>query len=626
MQKTKPEGKKLMQKQTDRKWKFSAKLGYFLWNFSLAILACAVLTLASLLLSAANYEMEVFFGYFEKPMIFVTNFLMVLSCFMLFYLLIGRQWIAYLITAFFGLGISLANYFLIQIRNDPLYFPDVLCLPEALDITATQHYEWRIGWQVIAAVGACAAFCVLLALLARWTPKLKNRFGLLLVTAAVLTGTSILFNDDDNNKVAMRNYDHINTWSSTQIYISRGAIYSFGRSMFSTIHSAPNGYDEKQTQQLLEQYSDTDIPADKKVNVIAIMRESYCDLSDLTYDETALDMSCYDLYHTLAAESLTGTLITNGFGGNTKDAERCFMTGSYTPIDYRKPANSYLWYLRDQGYTVEGAHPFNGWFYNRANINSYLGFETYNFREQVFNDLVGEDVIADDDVLYDVIWQMFDNSDPNKPYFNFSVTYEGHGPYSYRQNTYGTSYVKTQNDTPDGYAMENYLGSVAKRDQELSAFIEKLRASDRPIVLLTFGDHKPTLGADVNNYTTAAYATYGMDMNISSEQGFIDYYSTEYLIWANDAAKKVLGTDPAGKEGPMISPCYLMNILFDTVGWDCGSKYLNAMHDYMELFPVVSSKGRISAKGKLLQGVPTSLSTDYHNFLFLDYYWKHESK
>ena len=626
MQKTKAECPGLLQKQPDIAWKNSAKLGYYLWNFGWLLLACAALGIASLLLSAANYGAEVFRGYFEKPMIVVMNLLLPLSCCLLLYLLIGRQWIAYAVTAFFGLGISIANYLLIQIRNDPLQFSDILCLQEALDITATQHYEWHIGWEVIVSVCVCAAFCVALALLARWSPKFKNRLAILVVTAAVFVPTSILFSNGRVQSVLMKNYDHINTWSTTQIYISRGVLYSFTKSAASTIHSTPDGYQKTQAKQLLEEYPQTDIPAEKRVNVIAIMRESYCDLSDLSYDTDALDMSCYDAYHALAAEGLTGTLITNGFGGNTKDAERCFLTGSYAPLDYRKPANSHVWYLRDQGYTAEGAHPFNGWFYNRSNVNTYLGFETYNFREQVFNELVGEDGIASDGILYDVIWDMFEKSDPDTPYFNFSVTYEGHGPYSYTRNSYGTSFVREGAKTADGYAMENYLGSVNKRDKALTEFVEKLRSSDRPIVLLTFGDHKPTLGADINNYTTAAYLAFGMNMNIASEQGFIDYYSTEYLIWANDAAKQLLGIDLAGKEGPMISPCYLMNVLFDALGWDCGSSYLNAMDDFMEIFPVVSSKGRISIDGSLEQMIPSEYVGDYSNFLYLDYYRKHESK
>lgn len=616
----------LLDKTPQKKWKTSQKVGYRCWNIGWLVLACIVLGLACLLLSAANYGMEVFGGYFEMPMIAFVNILLQIAFALVLFLLTGRAWIAYGITMVLSLGLSLANYFLIGIRTDPLQFMDVLCLREALDITATQHYELHIGWEVILTVSSCLAFGVVLFFQARWTPKIKERFGLLCGTVPVVVLACILTSNSWVNSVAMRNYEHINTWSSTEIYISRGFPYSFTRSAINSIRSAPGGYDKKQAAAELAQYEDADIPADKKVNVIAIMRESYCDLSALESTEGAIDFSCYDYYHSLQAESYTGVLLTNGFGGNTKDAERCFLTGSFSPIEYRKPANSYVWYLREQGYTAEGAHPFNGWFYNRANINRYLGFETYNFREEVFDDLVGTERVADDDVLYDEIWRMFDESDPDKPYFNFSVTYEGHGPYSYQRNKYATRFVKSGVSTADGYSMNNYLSCVYKRDQELADLVERLRASDRPVVLLTFGDHKPTLGADINNYSTAAYTTYGMDMDVSSEEGFIDYYGTEYLIWANDAAKEALGIDLAGQTGPMISPCYLMNVLFDALGWGDGSAYMQAMDTYMDEFPIVSTKGRISANGTLVQDVPADLAGDYNRFVYLDYYWKRMSK
>lgn len=626
MKKKKAATPKLLEKQTHKKWKTSVKVGYYAWNFGWLLLACVVVGAATLLLSAANYDTAVFKGYFEKPMIAVVNILLPLACSMFLYLLIGRMWIAHTITTVLSLGIAVANYLLIAVRNDPLQFADILCLAEALDITATQHYELHIGWEVIASVAVCAGMCVALALLARWTPKVKKRMGLLVAAAAVVIGTCEIASDDEIYRVSTRNYEHINTWSSTQIYISRGVLYSFTRNAMSNINSKPEGYEEAQVKQLLEQYPQTDIPADKKVNIFVIMRESYCDLSTLDVEANSIDFSCYDNYHSLVAEGYTGKLITNGFGGNTKNAERCFMTGSYAPIEYRKPANSYIWYLREQGYAVEGAHPFNGWFYNRSNINCYLGFETYHYREDVFDDIVGEETIADDEVLYDEIWRMFEQSDEQKPYFNFSVTYEGHGPYNYRSNSYGTSFVKAYQGTADGYAMENYLGCVYKRDKALMKLVEKMRASDRPIILLTFGDHKPTLGSDINNYTTAAYETFGIDMNMSSQQGFVDYYGTEYLIWANDAAKQMLGITFSGQSGPMISPCYLMNVLFDTLDWNCGSSYLQAMNNCMEQFPVVSSKGRVSVDGELVQQVPTAQSEAYKMLKYLDYYWKNERK
>ena len=80
-------------------------------------------------------------------------------------------------------------------------------------------------------------------------------------------------------------------------------------------------------------------------------------------------------------------------------------------------------------------------------------------------------------------------------------------------------------------------------------------------MLAVFGDHKPWLG-----YSNSAYQELGVNLDTATEEGFYNYYSTRYLIWANDAAKEALGEDFVG-EGPDVSSCFLMNLLFDLCGW-----------------------------------------------------------
>ena len=625
-QKRPPEEKRciLRDRAFGKRWGFGKKLGLWSWNLLLLGLACAVLGVVCLWLSYSNYPAEIFKGYLEKPMIIVMNLLIPgVICFFL-YAATGRSWIAYLVTTLLCLSVAIANYYLIMMRTDPLQWEDVSCLREALNITGTQHYKFEITWRVVLSVLLPLACTVCLFFFARFVPKRWSRVILIGVAVLALPICYKAVLNGDIYGIHTRNYDHINTWSSTQIYCSRGVLYSFTRDALASIGSnEPEGYSEKNAKAQLAQYENADIPEDQKINIIAIMRESYSDLSDLESRDGTIDWSCYDIYHALADESYTGRLISNGFGGNTKDAERGFLTGSSYLIGYRKPANSYVWYLRQQGYRTDGAHPFNGWFYNRQNVDKYLGFENYEFREDTFDGLVGTKKIAEDNVLLDEIWRMFDSSDPSTPYFSFSVTYEGHGPYAYSYQKYNTRYILTDADdqkTPEAISMNNYLGCIHKRDEELTVLVDRLRECERPVVLVLYGDHNATLGSDINNYTTAAYTHFGMDMDNSSEQGFINYYGTEYLIWANDAAKKLLGRDIKGT-GPMISPCYLMNVLFDVLGWD-GPAYMQAMDDYMDVFPVVSAYGRISVDGKLVQNIPAEYAEEFDDFRYLEYYWK----
>ena len=605
------------------------RVGFVLYHYVLLLLACAGLTVCTLLLSYSNFTEQIFQGYFEHPIIVFLNYAIVAGLCLMLYGLIGRAWIAFLLTSVLCLGVALGNYYLIIIRSDPLEFEDLTCIREALAITEKQGYELQINDRVLLSVGSSAVLTVLLALLARWRMRWRPlRLIPVALGAAVFVGSLFLCGDADLFQKS-KYYEYINTWSVTEIYVSRGVVYSFTRTALSG-SGKPSGYSEKEVEQILAQYTEEDIPDDRKADVFVIMRESYADLSELESTPGAIDFSCYDTYHALRDEAvLWGNLVTNGFGGNTKNAERCFLTGDYTLTEWRKPANSYLWYLRQQGYYAEGAHPFNGWFYNRLNINRYLGFQNYMFREDGFDELVGADTIAEDDVLYDCIWNQYQTylETNDGPYFSFSVTYEGHGPYHYTRNDAAARYVLEDATTADGYAMNNYLTCCAKRDDELRILVDRFRFndrySDRPIVLLIYGDHKATLGKDINNYTTAAYSHFGMDVDLSTAEGFFNYYSTDYVIWMNDAARELFGVDGGVKTGPTISPCYLMNVLFDTLGWGDGPAYLQAMADIMEEIPVYSVKGRISVDGELSTTVPSSVRPTYDRMRYLCWYWSH---
>lgn len=599
--------------------------GFLLWHLCLMLFACGALTFFTLRLSYSNLNPEIWLGYWEDLWIPLMNLLLLYGLCLTLFALFGRAWLAFLLTALISLGVAVGNYYLIIIRSDPLQFADLTCLREALAITDTQGYELEMSPRIWLSIGGALGFTALLALLSRWRPRWKGYRPLGLVLAvSFLIGICTL-----GCSTWMMNltkyYKHVNTWSVTEIYASRGVVYSFTRTIFSG-SGKPSGYSEKDTEALLNSYEAENIPDERKVDVFVIMRESYADLSELAHDEKALDFSCYEKYHSLVDESVyTGNLITNGFGGNTKDAERCFLTGNYVTRDWRKPTNSYVWYLKQQGYATEGAHPFNGWFYNRLNVDRYLGFDRYLFREDGFNELVGEKAIADDDVLFNCIWEQYQTHIQNSdaPYFNFSVTYEGHGPYNYSSNKYRGRYVLRDENTPDGIAMNNYLGCCAKRDEALLTLIARFRACARPIVLLTYGDHKATLGKDINNYTTAAYERFGMDVDLSTEEGFLNYYSTDYVIWMNQAARATLGcaqTQP--DHGPTISPCYLMNVLFRTLGWGEGPAYLQAMSDMMTDFPVYSTKGRVSIEGTLRTTIPEAWMEKYRQMQALSYYWQ----
>lgn len=462
-------------------------------------------------------------------------------------------------------------------------------------------------------LGTLVLFLLVRGRLGGWRLRVPAAMTAVLAAAAVMPAYL-----DEDLYGRVDNYEYLNQWSATQEYIAHGFFYPFIHSVKDSLDFPPSGYSEGKTRELLSGYEDADIPEDRKINIIALMREAYVDFS--RYDIPGLDTSGYELYHQLEAESLTGNLVTNIFAGGTVDTERCFLTGSYKVRNFRSNQNSYLWYLRDQGYTVEGSHPYYQWFYNRQNINSYLGFERYRYLEDDYINLCEDftdDTLPEDALLLPEIYSDFQkNKATGKPYFSFSVNVQSHGPYAV-WDTGSPERMDMSYSLACRNAMNFYLNTIFETDEELAKLMDRLRSDPDPVVLVTFGDHMPWMG-DSN----AFYDEMGMNIDPGEEEGFYNHYATRYLIWANDAAREIIGRDLRG-DGPDISPCYLMNLVFQQLGWE-GPAFMQAMEPMMETFPVVSTKGRYQVDGELVESIPEDRKDLFRQFLYMQYYWSRE--
>ena len=604
-----------LQREPLAQWPAWKKLVYGFWRFFLLLCAGICLGALALLFAFGRYPWGVLEGYFQSGFLLAMNILPAVALLFLFYGLFGRAWLAFLLDGAVVLGLSLGNYFKLVFRDDPVYFEDMLILREAGAMAGSDHYALFIDKRIALGLACWALGTVLLAFLAPGRARgWKGRLGTALAAVVVSAAAAPVYLDTGRYE-AVQNYEYLNQWSATQNYISHGFFYPFIHSVTEFVETPPEGYDQGEAEEWLAAYADSHIPEERKVNVIALMREAYVDFSQ--YGIQGLDCGGYDLYHRLEEESYHGDLVTNIFAGGTVDTERCFLTGSYQVRNYRSNANSYVWYLRDQGYTVEGSHPYYQWFYNRQNLNGYLGFERYRFLEGDYENFTSA-YLPEDSVLLPEIYNDFvKGAETGKPYFSFSVNVQSHGPYS--TTTYNGAVDYLTGDYTEGCknAMNNYMAAIMNSDVELMKLIDQLRAEEEPVVFILFSDHLPWMG-DSNVY----YEEMGMDITGDTQESFLRHYTTEYLIWANDAAKEVLGCDFVG-EGPAISPCYLMNLAFDLMGWE-GPGFMQAMEEMRQVFPVVTTHGCYIVDGVFTDAIPAERQELFDRFLYLQYYWAHE--
>lgn len=528
------------------------------------IVVSFLLSAVSLYFATDKYGIEMFQSYFENGYIVFLNTLPVFFSIMFVFLICNQLWIGISITSILVIVLSLINYFKLLFRDDPLLVEDLTLFSEMKNMTG--RYKIHINRDMILWIlGMTVVIFVVWKLRKIIKIEMQIRTRIISVIMIVLCGIGcmnrFILNDEYYQKT--ENIALINRWGSTQQFISRGFIYPFLYSSKDAGMKKPDGYNKKEIENSLKDIKEDDIPGDKKVNIIAIMMEAYGDFSVYPQIEFDSENDPYAAFNRIKEISYYGNLLTDIFAAGTVRTERRFITGADAYPSLRKNTYSYARYFTDQGYCVEGSHPCYSWFYNRINVNDHLGFSKYDFYESRYSELANGE-IAGDNVLFPELYKDLKNSiDDGIPYFNLSVTYQNHGPYSTEQ-LYDTSYVIKQEDyTDDEYnILNNYLSGIKNTGEELEKLIEEIESLDEPCVLVAFGDHKPWLGEG-----NSVYEMLGIDLDVSTLEGFYNYYATPYIMYANDAAKQITGNQFVG-EGADLAPNYLMNELFEKLGYD----------------------------------------------------------
>lgn len=528
---------------------------------------------------------ELLTSYFQlNPTVAAVNCLPPVVLIWLGWFLTRRGWLAYALACIPCLLIGFANYFKISLRSDPLLAGDVLLAAEAGDIMSGYVLEMTpVLWACLgcAVVGLVFAFLFLPKSPMGWAGRTFGLFSCAAIALCALFG--VYLGADYEKKVD--NSTFINPWSDVEVYVSRGCLYSFLNSAGDMFYLPPAGYDPEIAQMVFDRYQDAAIPEEKKVSVMGIMLEAFCDLTD--FPALAAEPGVQELYrfwHELEANSVHGELLTNIFAGGTVDSEWGFLTGYSQHDDFRSPTDSYVWYFREQGYQTLYDHPGHGWFYNRQNVNEYLGFEGSRFTENYYGELVDPTAAIwnSDHILFPELTKQLKARAEDGPVFSFSVSYQNHGPYD-------TTPVEetprvTCLDGESNNIFNHYLRGLGKTLAALEQTVDELEAMDEPVVLVLFGDHKPWAGN-----AESAYAAAGVSFDVSTVEGFYNYYATPYLIWANPAAKQALGRDFVG-EGADISPCFLMAELFDLCGWE-GSGFMQTQRRIRDITPLLHVRG-----------------------------------
>lgn len=584
----------------------------------------------------------------------LANYMIYLVFYLFFYLITGRYHMTGLIVNISLYVWCLLNYFVEQFRGTPFIPMDILSAKTGLSVS--DGYTYALSWQII--LGSIIFFLIYLInkRSVNMKPK-KLKFKILSKSAVIgylaIVVLSFFFTDFSTNMGYKPDF-----WNQTRGYHNTGSFFNFCLNTKYLVVRRPSGYTAKDVNTYIDEAleeagvdpeGDTSInlltgkndykPNTKKMpHIICIMNESLSDLTHLgnleTNEDPLANLKSMDL------NTIKGYVSIPVFGAGTSNSEFEFLTGetiSFLPAG----CNVYQSYissevpslvstLRSLGYSRTAYHPYYGSGWNRPFVYPALGFEEFTAIEDFIDSDILEQYKSDNDAEayadnlkerypdkdmllrrfvsdsydYTMVKEMFENRNPDEPFFLFNVTMQNHGGYAMSYSNFFQDVYATNTST--SYPMANrYLSLVKQSDLAFKELTDYFKKVNEPVIICMFGDHYPSIEDDF-------YAELlGSDTDkLSLEQEQLRY-ETPFVIWANYNIPEA--------DVDHISANYLSTLLMQTARLPMTqyNKYLAALYQKL---PVIDSVGYMDSEGNMYaSGAESEYTDDLHKYNCIEY-------
>ena len=437
---------------------------------------------------------------------------------------------------------GVANYFLSLFKGQTILPADVLALSTAVEVSA--GYVYVVGDAVVGSLCALLLAAGVLCLLP--APRL-NRLTVPLNLIVGVACAALLVHWYGAHDIKEDYGVTVDVWATRDSYVRYGSVPCFLQRMQEVVPEAPEGYDSTAANDLqatladawaqaheVDEEADSAIPASvERPSVIAIMNESFSDLG--LYEGVEGYDGIEERLASLGAFQ-RGQAYTSARGGGTCNSEFEYLTGStlgsvgggvypYMFYDLGK-AESLPRYFASLGYDTTAIHPEAPTNWRRDMVYEQMGFDRFISRGDFPEDAGRLRGMTTDRATYDVILDLLRSSDPDQAQFIFDVTLQNHGGYDTGLlDVYPYDDVRVNGQRVEG--MSEYLSCIDASLDDLEYLLDELRALDRPVLVVFFGDHQPGFN------DALAQASMGVSESEMSLEQVQERFETPYLIWAN---------------------------------------------------------------------------------------------
>ncbi len=508
--------------------------------------------------------------------------------------LIGRQHKAVLLVSPLVMLMGVISQQKQVFLTDPLYPTDLLFGRQIMELmpVLVQDRPWTAAGLAVAVVAAVVGLISLWVFAWRRFRPLtkKERLTRLAVALPLIAGFVSIMDYNEFSWVRDRLKVFPIMWDQAENYRHNGFVMAFAINLPMANVQAPSGY----MVDAIDKIPSKPLPAGtthrSKPDVIVIMSESLWDPTRIDSVKLSTDPM------PTIRESQGGSVFSPEFGGLTANIEFEALTGfsnAFLPtgsIPYqqyiRKPIPSLATFFRAEGYTARAIHPFSGWFWNRSSVYKAFGFQTFKDVDAM-PPLEKRGNFTSDEALTKEIMRQADMQDD--PFFFFTVTLQGHGPYDDGRYAKTDVAVDGKLDARDNRMLASYAQGVKEADKSLKMLMDWANKRDRETIIVVFGDHLPPLNTV---YQNSGY----MKGITASRKGPADQMKREHetplVIWSNKTgAEKDVGT---------ISPAFLSYYVLKEAGFEHPyyTGFLGAVHDKLRVidrYMLIDAKGNATA-------------------------------
>ncbi len=538
-----------------------------------------------------------FLGYSWKfPGARVFTILILYGLYITLWLLVKKGFIAALVMFLGGFLLATANYFKHSLTGDFVYPWDIVNQKENVGELLGFIKNGLPAAHILLILMAI----ILLVVIFHSRPQIKLRFITRTMLAAVIV--TLIYMPFRTSEQISKTFTAFgmkreSTITQENNHIEHGFTGGFIVNVLSMSVNSPEEYSEEKVKGILSPYTEKDAAAGfNSPDIIVILSESFWDpklLPGTIFSENPIK-NFEEI--SMRKNARSGYMYETAMGGGTVRTEFEVLTGltveqlpaGAVPWQYvSRDMPTYVSHYKDNGYRTLAMHTYMPSFYFRKNTYPYLGFDEMYFSDDLM--LIDEvdcytkgGYISDDSFASYVKYLM--DMDDSKPCFLFGISMENHQPY---ENKFEKLEVEVENPKLSKGALNsllNYTTGVRDSDLALKKIVDYIDNREKDTLLVYFGDHIPTLGANSAAYIESGFIA---DSAVLGKEDVRKTLRVPFLIYGNFDLMEIDMAEQGNKNA--ISAYNLLNVATELAGAP-KTAYMEFLSDYYNETPFYNDR------------------------------------